>query len=144
MFRHFGTISTYQMAERRERFVPFVAIALIYAVMSYLFFAKLPLSENFNRLMALVTALVIFSMLITFFFKMSIHSVAVGGFIGILLPLNKAIENGALLVPTILAIAVAGVVMSARLYLQAHTFTEVWTGTLSGFLIGLIGIFILF
>jgi membrane-associated phospholipid phosphatase len=144
MFRYFGTISNYAMRERNERLVPFVAISIIYLVMIFLFYNKLPLSENFNKLMAIVTALVVVSTLITFFYKVSVHSIAASGLIGIMLPLNKAIENNVLLWPTAIALVIAGLIMSARLYLNAHTFNEVLTGALAGFSIGFAGMLILF
>ena len=143
MFRIFGTISSYTMAGRSERLIPFVAIAIMYVVMTFLFFTKLPLSANFNRLMVIVTALVVFSAGVTFFYKVSIHSLAACGTIGILLPLNMAIENNALLWPTAIVFVIAGFVMSARLYLNAHTFSEVWMGGLAGFTIGFTGMLIM-
>lgn len=144
MFRYFGTISSYTLNERTERLVPFVAIAIIYLVMIFLFYNKLPLSQNFNKLMTIVTALVVCSALITFFYKVSIHSLAAGGMIGILLPLNKAVENNALLWPTAVILVIAGLIMSARLYLNAHTFNEVFMGGLVGFLIGFFGMLIMY
>jgi membrane-associated phospholipid phosphatase len=144
MFRYFGTISSYTLHSRNERLVPFVAIAIIYVVMIFLFYNKLPLSDSFNKLMTIATALVVFSALITFFYKASIHSLAACGLIGILLPMNKAIENNALLWPTALVIIIAGLIMSARLYLNAHTFNEVITGALAGFSIGFAGMLIMF
>lgn len=144
MFRYFGTISSYAMRTRHERLVPFVAIAIIYLVMIFLFYNKLPLSANFNKLMAIVTALVVVSTVITFFYKISVHSLAASGMIGILLPLNKAIENNVLLWPTAMALVIAGLIMSARLYLNAHTFNEVLTGALTGFSIGFAGMLIFF
>ncbi len=144
MFRYFGTISSYTMHTRHERLVPFIAISIIYLVMIFLFYNKLPLSENFNKLMAIVTALVVVSTLVTLFYKISIHSIAASGMIGIMLPLNKAIENNVLLWPTAIALVIAGLIMSARLYLNAHTFNEVLTGALTGFTVGFAGMLILF
>jgi membrane-associated phospholipid phosphatase len=144
MFRYFGTISSYTMQARTERLVPFVAIAIIYLVMIFLFYTRLPVSINFNKLMAIVTALVVFSAIVTFFYKVSIHSVGASGMIGILLPLNKAIENNVLLWPTAMAILIAGLVMSSRLYLNTHTFNEVSMGALAGFTIGFSGMLIMF
>jgi len=144
MFRYFGTISSFTMRGRSERLIPFSAIAIIYLVMVFLFFNKLPHYENFNKLMAIVTALVVFSMSVTFFYKVSIHSLAACGMIGILLPLNKAIENNALLWPTAISMAMAGLIMSARLYLNAHSINEVLMGALAGFSIGFAGMLIMF
>jgi len=144
MFRHFGTISSYTLHERTDRLIPFIAIAIIYVVMVFLFYNKLPISSNFNKLMVIVASLVVFSAIVTFFYKISIHSLAACGMVGILLPMNKAIENNALLWPTAIAIVLAGLIMSARLYLQAHTFNEVVTGAVAGFTIGFAGMIIMF
>jgi len=132
------------MHSRTERLIPFVAIAIIYVVMVFLFYNKLPLSANFNKLMAIVATLVVFSAAITFFYKVSIHSLAACGMVGILLPLNKAIENNALLGPTVISLAIVGLIMSARLYLNAHTFNEVIMGGLAGFCLGFTGMLIMF
>ncbi len=94
--------------------------------------------------MTIITALVVISTLITFFYKISVHSLAACGMIGILLPLNKAIENNALLWPTSIALVIAGLIMSARLYLNAHTFNEVVVGALTGFSIGFAGMLMMF
>ncbi len=144
MFRYFGTISSYAMDTRNERLVPFLAITTIYLVMIFLFYNKLPLSANFNKLMTIVATLVVCATVITFFYKVSVHSLAACGMIGILLPLNKAIENSVLLWPTAIVLVIAGSIMSARLYLNAHTFNEVLTGALTGFTIGFAGTLIMF
>lgn len=144
MFRYFGTISSFSMLSRNERIIPFIAITIIYVVMVFLFYSKLPISENFNKLMTIVASLVVLSTILTFFYKASIHSLAAAGIIGILLPLNKAIENNALLWPTAIAFSIAGLIMSARLYLNAHTFNEVLAGAFAGFTVGFTGMLIMF
>jgi len=144
MFRYFGTISSYRMQARNDRVIPFVAISIIYVVMVFLFYNKLPISENFNKLMTIVASLVVLSTMITFFYKASIHSLGAAGMIGILLPLNKAVENNAFLWPTAIAMMMAGLIMSSRLYLNAHTFNEVLTGAMAGFIVGFAGMLIMF
>jgi len=144
MFKQFGTISDYTMTAQRERIIPFVAISLIYVVTAILFYYKLPFSQNFNNLILIITAMVVVSTLITFFQKVSVHSLAIWGGIGILLPLNKAVEQNYLLWPTAVAIVAAGAVMSSRLILQAHTPRQILVGSITGFIIGFSGIIILF
>lgn len=94
--------------------------------------------------MLLVTLLVVVGTLITFFYKVSIHSLAMWGGIGIIIPLNKAMEQSYLLWPTAGIIIAAGLVMSARLYLDAHTPRQVMVGGLVGFGIGFLGMIFLF
>lgn len=144
MFRMFGTINSYTMVSRQQRIIPFVAISLIYLMTTFMFFYKLPISRNLNLLMLIVTLLVISATLLTFFYKVSVHSLAIWGGIGILMPLNKAMEQSYLLWPTVFAIVMAGLVMSSRLYLNAHSPRQVLFGSLAGFAIGFFGVILLF
>jgi membrane-associated phospholipid phosphatase len=47
--------------------------------------------------------------------------------------LNKLSEDGALFYPTVALIVIAGLVMMARLQLNAHTPREVMVGSMVGF-----------
>lgn len=144
MLRVFGAISSYSLRSRKERLIPFIGISVIYVALTFLFLYRLPFSINFIKLIAIVTMLVVASTIFTFFMKVSIHSLAMWGGVGILLPLNKAMEDTTLLWPTAGVIVIAGVVMTARLYLQAHTPREVLYGSISGFIIGFASMLIMF
>lgn len=144
MLRYFGSVTSITLYSRSQRIVPFFLISLLYLLITFLFIYKLPFSQNFNKLMMIITAMVIVSFLITFFFKISVHSLAACGAIGILLPLNKATEEALLVVPTVLVILIAGIVMSSRLLLEAHSPKEVYYGGLVGFVIGFLGMIISF
>ncbi len=144
MFKLFGTISSYTLDSRKERIIPFLAISIIYVVTTFLFYNKLRFSQNFNYLILLVTVLVVVSAALTLLYKVSVHSLAVWGAIGIILPLNKALEQSYLLWPTAIALVIAGVVMASRLYLNSHTPRQVLVGSLVGFSIGFLGIIFLF
>ena len=132
------------MVTRGERIIPFVAISLIYVVFTLMFYYKLPFSSNFNHLILIVTLLVVASTILTFFQKVSVHSLAIWGGIGILLPLNKAVEQSYLLWPTAIAIVAAGAVMSSRLFLNAHTPRQILVGSVAGFAVGFSGMIIFF
>ena len=144
MLRAFGTIQSLTLQSRKERILPFVFISLLYLLVTFLFYFKLPFSANFNKLMMIISALVVVSLLITFFYKISIHSIAMGGGIGILLPLNQVTEQMSLLWPTAFTILVTGLVMSSRLVLDAHSPREVMYGSVVGFVVGFFGMIILF
>lgn len=94
--------------------------------------------------MAIISTMVVFGAAITLFYKLSIHSLALWGMVGMLLPMNKVSEVNGLLIPTVITIVIAGLVMSARLALNAHTPREVMTGSVAGFTIGFFGMIILF
>lgn len=146
MFKAFGMIQSLSMEERRERVLPFSFVTILYVVVTYLFFIKTRVSFHDNLLKFLLVAdvLILLSTIVTLFYKVSIHSLAAWGIIGILLPLNKVSEDGALFYPTIGAILAAGIVMSSRLQLNAHTPREVLVGALIGFAASFMSMLILF
>jgi membrane-associated phospholipid phosphatase len=144
MLKSVGSLKSLHMVDRSERVLPFVLIALIYAVVTYMFFYKLRTNMNFNKVMVLVTVMIMLATAVTLFHKISIHSLATAGCVGLLLPLNKVEPMGSLMVPTVVMMVLAGLTMSARLYLQVHTLREVMAGAVAGFSVGFFGMIILF
>jgi hypothetical protein len=139
----FSGASSLMLPSRRERVAPFILMALMYSAVAGLFFYKDILGDNFSRLMLVVAALVVTTAVITFFYKVSVHSLALGGYVGALLALDK-VAGDALIVPTVAVILIAGTVMSSRLLLNAHTLREVMAGAGTGLAVGLGGMMILF
>jgi membrane-associated phospholipid phosphatase len=137
IFRTFGSIKSLAMEERGERIIPFSFIAILYGVLTYLFYSRtrIGLNDNLLKFLIIIDVLVFVAALVTVFYKVSVHSMAIWGLIGILLPLNKVSEDGALLFPTIISIVIAGLVMTSRLQLDAHTPREVMIGSMLGFAI---------
>jgi hypothetical protein len=146
IFKIFGTIKSYHMVERKERIIPFVLISVIYLIITWLFYSKskMSLSDNFLKLMIIIDLLVIVATVVTLFFKVSVHSIAIWGIIGIVLPLNKVSEINSLFYPTIVLILIAGIVMSARLKLNAHNPREVMIGGALGLATSITGMLVLF
>ena len=141
-FRFTGTIRDLALAEKRDRILPFAFISILYCVVTYMFYWKFPV-PNLLKLMMIITSMVILCAIITPFYKLSVHSLAIWGIIGILIPLNQA-TDGALLYPVSLGVVIAGVVMSARLLLDAHVPREVLVGSVLGFTLGFGGMMYLF
>ena len=146
IFRIFGTIRSFTMEERKDRIPVFFFITILYCFVTYLFISRsrVSMDDNLFKLLVIIDFLILASAFITLFYKISVHSMGIMGMLGILLPLNKVAENNSLLLPTIGVLVIAGVVMSARLQLNAHTPREVLTGTIVGFSIGFFGMIILF
>lgn len=140
--KKWGSIGSFQMHSQKERIYPFVFICGIYVLVSVLFFYRLPFHSHFNKFMVLITLLVAASTVLTFFIKVSVHSLAMCGWVGIMLPLIQFSPN--LLVPTAVVIVLTGVVISSRLILNVHTPKETWVGCLAGLLVGYGGMIVLF
>lgn len=142
LFKILGSISSLQLQSRQERKLPFVFISIMYVVVAYLFESRLPFNSNFSKLMILIAALVVVATLLTFFFKVSVHSLAMGGWVGILLPLLQF--SPALLWPTAIVIAISGIVISSRLVLNSHSAAETFIGAVTGLTVGYFGMIVLF
>ena len=141
-FRMSGTIRDLTMVERKDRVLPFAFITILYCAVTWMFYWKFPV-PNLLKVMLIISFMVIVSAVVTLFYKLSIHAVAVWGVLGIMLPLNKAVD-GALLYPLSVGILIAGIVMSSRLFLNVHHPREVMVGSLVGFLVGFAGMMMLF
>jgi membrane-associated phospholipid phosphatase len=141
-----GAIREIAMETRRERVLPFILITAIYVGVTYSFYSlnRVNSNDNFLKFLIIIDALVVVSTIATFFFKVSVHSVAAWGFIGILFSLNLVSDNGALYFPSLIAIVVAGIIMSARLYLNVHTLREVFAGAVLGLATSMVAMNILF
>jgi len=143
LFHQYGMIASWKMESRNERILPFIFISIVYVLIACLFVYKVHLSVNFTKLLLIIAALVVASTVATFFFKVSVHSLSWWGIVGIVLPLNN-VAGGMLIWPTAFIILIAGLVMSARLKLNAHTLGEVMVGGVMGFAVSFVGMTILF
>jgi hypothetical protein len=146
IFKSFGSIRTLAMRDRQERILPFSFIAILYVVVTYLFYTRtrIDLNDNLLKFLVIIDALVVVAAVVTFFYKISVHSLGICGLVGILLPLNKISEDGALFWPTIAVIILSGIVMSSRLQLNVHTPREVMMGGVLGFATSFVMMLILF
>lgn len=146
IFKIFGTIGSLVMENRRDRVVPFIFISILYGVMTYLFQTKFNIgfNESFFRFLLIIDLLVLLSAMLTFFYRVSIHSISVCGMLGVLIPLCKASEESLLLYSTVGLIVLAGLVMSSRLQLNSHTPREVMVGAVVGYSAAFFSMLVLF
>lgn len=141
-----GSIKSFRLESRSERIFPFLTIVALYGVFTYLLTVqnKIGVDHNLFKFILIMDALVLVSALITLVYKVSVHALGIMGLAGILLPLNIQSDNALLLWVTVSVVALAGLIMSARLQLNAHTPRQVLVGALTGFLTGFFGVILLF
>ncbi len=143
IFKQFKIISSLTMHDRKDRTTPFIFIAILYVMVAALFYYRIQLSINFSKIMMITASLVVVTCVITFFYKISVHSLSIWGAVGLILPLSK-LAGQPLVYATIVLIAAAGLIMAARLQLNAHTPRQVLVGALVGFVVGFGGMIMLF
>jgi hypothetical protein len=137
-------VSNLELTKREERILPFLAIAIFYGAATYMFFVKLKLNPPLTTMMVLVTVLIVLLSIITVKFKISIHAAASWGVVGLLSALSLKLTGGMLLYPLIFVTLMAGAVSSARLKLGYHTPKEIWSGSLMGFMLNFMGLYLFY
>lgn len=128
-----GLVSSLMMKERKERFLPMFFTSIIYAALAYLFLTKLYINPLFSNVMISIAFVTFITSFITYFWQISVHSTSVGGLVSLLFLLNIHVENESMFILMLGLITLSGIVMSARLYLNAHNIWQVMVGYAIGF-----------
>ncbi|MFC5271124.1 hypothetical protein [Adhaeribacter terreus] len=131
-----GVVQNMQMQEREQRRLPFLFTTICYASTTYIFGRENLFGDLFYYIMLLITLSVFAAYVVSLFWKISAHSIGMGGTLGVLVFLHTLLPDAALLNLIVLFILLTGAVMSARLALQEHTPAQVYAGLLTGFAIG--------
>lgn len=131
-----GFISSLEMNDRQERIIPYIGMSLFY-FWTYLVVKQLGVGSYFTHVMLGISLSVFAAFFFNLFYKVSIHAIAMGGFVGIALSL-AIISSHNLLTPLMLVIVCAGAVGSARMYLGSHNSAQVYSGYMLGLLAQLV------
>lgn len=135
---HRGVVGSLHLEKRKERILPLI-ITVVFYYMCYYLLKRLQISPIFYYFLIGTTFTLVISLIINFFWKISMHMMAAGGLLGVFLGLSFVLMIN---IPFILMgiILSAGLIGFARLKLRAHTPGQVYAGFLTGALI----MFILF
>ena len=143
IFRSTKWISDLSLTNRKERFVPFLFILSFYAVSTYLMVTNLSQIILLVNMIYLTMGLLVASIIITLFWKISIHSAAIAATSGFLCVLEFLYPNSGLFLPMLISLVCTGATMTARLQLRVHTLAQVVAGASLGFAVSIIGMLML-
>lgn len=127
-------ISSLTLENKKERIIPFLFVGAIYGVSAYLFYDKFYLARILFVSYFTLTVLAILLAIITYYFKISVHSAAICGTLAFLYVLQLKNSDLDLVNVTAICAFITGWVMSARLSLNAHNGRQVFLGGLAGFI----------
>jgi membrane-associated phospholipid phosphatase len=130
-----GSITSLTIDNKNERFLPFLSTTLFYMLTTYLFMSQLRGYYTLIVILGSITASLALVTLISVFWKISAHSVGVCGVAGFLFGLYYKYADYQLFYPILVVVIIAGLVMSARLSLNAHDPVQVFAGGLLGWCI---------
>lgn len=128
-------ITDLHLEDKRQRLTPFLFIACFYGITAYMFYAKLSVNNLIVIIFATITVLILILTVITYFWKISVHGAAMGGITGFIVALGMfhPILNFAIILAVLTFIT--GMVIYARLMLNAHTPVQAYVGVAIGFVI---------
>jgi len=136
LFIYRRVIKNIEMDTRSERIMPAV-FTFVFYFLGYYLLNRLPVPNVLSGYISSVVATVSAALLITIWWKISFHTLALGGIIGSLIALSLRFEAD-LQYFIMASLFFTGLVSAARLRLGAHTPLQIITG----FFLGLIVVFL--
>jgi len=140
MLKKLKVIESFQMNRQQERMLPLALMAVIYYI-TYYSLKSTGILMVYNLFLLGITVITLFTLVINFYTKISLHMIAMGGLAGAILGLL-------LLYPFdlrwvfYLIILLTGITGYARLTVSNHTLRQVYNGFMLGF-VTMLALFIL-
>ena len=135
ILKYTGNISSLKLQNRKERLLPFFYISIFYGFTAYYFSRQMLVTDITSGIFILTAMMILAASIVTFFWKISVHSVSMGGVVGLLFVITAMLPESPVNYLLLAAILISGLVLSARLKLQAHTPAQVYMGFVLGLLI---------
>lgn len=131
-FRYRNIISSWTIENRKERIIPLIITTLLYSATSFIFL-HFPVPLFLKSFIFAAFFLSLLVTIISFWWKISIHSAGAGALTALVLILSIKMYSPLewYLISVIFA---AGLILSSRLKLNSHCPQQVWFGFLTGFL----------
>ncbi len=136
-----GYVKSLILEERNERILPLLLATTLFFI-TYYMLRQLTLPSIVYFYIISATLLLLMTLMVSFFFKISIHMISLGAFSAFLIITSILLKTD-VSVLIIAAFMASGMTGSSRLILHAHTPMEVYAGYLLGF-IGMMGLFVYF
>lgn len=138
LFIYQNFIENISMRTRKERYVPFSVIFIMY-LLSYFLLERIGVPAMINNIILAGSITILLILLLTIRWKVSAHMAGIGALTGALFIFSQELQSN-FLTYIILAILVAGLVGTSRIMLKSHNPGEVYTG----FGVGLITLVVTF
>ncbi len=133
LFIQLKIIKNFQMESARERIYP-VFITGVFYFLGYILLNKMGAPAIIGNFILASLMAIFIAVVITFFWKISMHMIAVGGVTGVMLALALHYNIDLAFWLSLLVIA-SGIIASARLHLGAHNPAQIYIGYILGLII---------
>jgi len=130
LLRKLGFIKSIRMEDAKDRIIPLIGTMIFY-FWTYQVFKSIQAPLLMRNLLLGCFWGIIAVFMVNIFFKISMHTAAAGGAVGIGMLMVLHLQND-LMLPFAIILLAAGLVGTARLKLGAHIGLEIWLGYLTG------------
>jgi len=137
LFLQMKVIKSFKMETARERVYPVLVTGLFY-FLGYFFLRRLNISPLIENFVLSILVAVLLAAAISFFWKISLHAIAVGGVTAVLAAMMFKYGVDLVLLVSFMVL-ISGLTTMARLYLNAHSPSQVYAGYATGFTIVFLG-----
>lgn len=128
---YFGMISKIEIDKRKERLLPLLTVVIMYSL-AWHFMGRIGMPPLLLKIIISSLFSVFATLLVTLFWKISLHSAGMGSLLGLVFFLAN-FENLSMLLIGFFVILFSGLVCTARLYLNRHSPVQVYVGYFLGF-----------
>ena len=132
LLKKLGYVKSMQANQANERFIPYVSTITLYLGLIYILH-DLSIPYFFKQLILVSLIVIAVDFLINFFTKISAHTSAIGGSLGMIYFYQYISSNGDI-IPICVCFLIGGLIAFSRLYLNQHTPKQVYTGFTMGLL----------
>jgi membrane-associated phospholipid phosphatase len=133
----FGFVNDLRMETLEDRRLPYLITVTIYTFVAIFFTLKLKQLPEVGIIMTGIAFSIAAVTVISLYWKISAHAVGISGTLGALIGILIKFGSNELFYPIIVVILIAGLLIAARLHLNAHTPNQVIAGSFLGLIISL-------
>lgn len=138
-FRLSGAVRSLHMEYIKDRIIPFITICIYFLISTYFLYKRSEFDPILWQSLLVISVTIIGLTIVTFFWKMSAHMTGIGGLIAVIVVLAEFFPTFNSIYYLISALILTGAIGSSRLFLNAHSPKEVYSGLIYGFLCCYIG-----
>lgn len=133
----FGFVGDLKMETLEDRRLPYIVTVAIYTFIATFFTMKLKQLPEISLIMTGIAFSIAAVAIISLYWKISAHAVGISGTLGALIGIVIKQSSYELFYPIIVVILIGGLLIAARLHLNAHTPAQVIAGSFLGLIISL-------
>ncbi len=131
LFVKIKVIRQININKKESRIIPLLTVGIVYYITFYTL-SKVNAIPGYNLFLLGSTVLIWLTLYVTYFYKISLHLTAWGGFTGALIGYGLLIPFHGIFFWIVISVFLSGIVGTARLTLKEHTPLQVYSGFITG------------